>query len=239
MRYDVLALGLLFVAILIGMYRWQVRRDRQRRASLFAGVLDLFETYRVTQTGTDYPRLEGRYRGHKFRLEAVPDILGLRKLPSLWLLATLESPLPWRGSLDLLMRPQNSEVWSPSSRFGHEFRPPESWPQHIAIRTNRPEDVPTLDMVGRHVGWFADPRAKEMLIAPGGVRLTYQADQGRSTHYMVLRQAEFERTALDRTMLRDLLEMAIAIHRDLAAQARTQAGRETIEQNGAIDAARA
>jgi hypothetical protein len=67
---------------------------------------------------------------------------------------------------------------------------------------------------------FDDPRMKELLVAPGGVRLVWQADQGRSAHYLVLRQAEWEKLQIEPDKVRSLLETALAIHRDLLAAAR-------------------
>ena len=220
MRPEIVALGILFVGILIGMAFWQSARTKKARANILNGVLPLFDTYRVTQEGSDFARLDGKYRGYRFKLELIPDMIGLRKLPSLWLLVTLQEKLPWRGSLDLLMRPQNIEFWSPSSQLGHRMTLPKHWPQHMAVNTNRPEEIPAMERLDPYIAIFDDPRMKELLIAPGGVRLVWQADQGRSAHYMVLRQAEWERTQIEPDKVRALLEKTLAIHRDLLVAAR-------------------
>lgn len=233
MRTEILALGILFVGILIGMALWQSARTKKSRANILNSVLPLLDTYRVTQDGSDFARLEGTYRGHKFKIELIPDMVGLRKLPSLWLLLTLQERLPWRGSLDLLMRPQNIEFWSPSSQLGHAMTLPKHWPQHMAVHTNRPEEIPAMERLDPHIAIFDDPRMKELLIAPGGVRLVWQADQGRSAHYMVLRQAEWERLQIEPDKVRSMLETAIAIHRDLLAAAREDGITMPEEDHGA------
>jgi hypothetical protein len=117
------------------------------------------------------------------------------------------------------MRPQGTEFWSPSERLEQPLAVPAGWPPHAAIRSDRPAEAPPLERLARHVGLFGDARVKELLVGPGGSRIVWQANQGRSAHYLVLRQAEFETLALDRDHVRMLLDHAIAIHDDLAAAA--------------------
>jgi hypothetical protein len=58
---------------------------------------------------------------------------------------------------------------------------------------------------------FEDPRAKELVISPRGVRLVYQAAQAERAHYLVLRQARFENSKIDPALAGSLLDRAIAI----------------------------
>jgi hypothetical protein len=226
MRYDLIALGLLFVAILVWMQRRQAARAAASRSDVFRSCLDLFETVHLSQGDGAFPSLSGRYRGREIRLELLVDTLGFRKLPPLWLMLTVPERLPFRGTLDILMRPQGSEFWSPGDRLDHPLAIPAGWPQHAAIRSDRPDAMPPLAAIERHLGLFGDPRVKELLIGPGGLRLVWQANQGRSAHYLVLRQAEFETLELERESLRNLLDRALFIHGDLApnAPAPRQAG---------------
>lgn len=216
MRYDLIALAVAFLAILIWMYRRDRARVRAARGGFFAGSLDLFQSYRVTQDGPDMPVLVGRYRDREFRIEPIIDHINLRKLPSLWLLVTLRAPLPYPGTLDLLVRPQNTEFYSPSAQLPVAIDPPPGWPVHAALRTDRPEAMPPASVLEEHLDFFDDPRAKELLVTPRGIRLVYQAAQAQRSHYLVLRQAEFEDLSLDPDLLKDLMDRAIALHDSLA-----------------------
>lgn len=215
-RWDVLALGLTAVVGLGGLYRYDRERYRRRRAELFADCLPLFERYRVIQEGVGFPVLEGNFQGFAVRLEPVLDTIAMRKLPSLWLLATVLAPLPYGGVLDILMRPQNIEFYSPSERLDHSLKTPPGWPTHAAIRSDDPEHMPPYERLEPHLRLFDDPRVKELLITPRGVRIVYQVWQGERAYYLVLRQAEFHASRIEPDIVRGLLEQAIAIHRSLA-----------------------
>jgi hypothetical protein len=71
----------------------------------------------VEQNGIDFPLLEGIYEGHRVRLEPVIDHMAVRKLPSLWVKTTLFGELPIGGTIDFLVRPQNTEFYSPSDQL--------------------------------------------------------------------------------------------------------------------------
>lgn len=217
MRYDVLALALLLVAVLWLLHRRQRARVRRARGAIFDSVLSLFDRYRVTQDDVDFAVLEGRYRGYDVRLEPIVDHVALRKVPSLWLLVTLRAPVPFGGAFDLLARPQNVEFYSPSATLDHAIAPPPGWPEHASLRTDRPEAMPPQEIMANHIGFFADPKAKEMVVTPKGVRLVYQARQAERSQYLVLRQAEFAEVALAPETVRELLDRAVALYQDLAA----------------------
>lgn len=226
MHYELIALAAAFAAILW----WILARDRARiraaRGALFDACRGLFESCQVTQDGVDMAVLRGRYRGRAFRIDPVIDHVNLRKLPVLWLKVTLLEGGPDEGVLDFLVRPQNTEFYSPSAELPVAIEPPAGWPAHATLRTDRPEAMPPAEVVGRHIGFFDDPRAKELLVTPRGVRLVYQANQARRSHYLVLRQAEFEDLALDPALLGDLMDCAIALHDDLVRDAARRAGRK-------------
>jgi hypothetical protein len=211
MGSPVTVLLLLFAALVVlpALYARDAARARRQRRGFFAESLTLFDRYRVTMTGQAFPVLEGRYRGHDVRLEPVLDDLAWRKLPSLWLKATLFKPNPARSVLDFLMRPQGGEFYSPSGDILHRLPIPESWPQNAILCAERRE-TPLVGLAP-HMTMFADPRAKELVTSPRGVRLVYQAAQAERVHYLVLRQARFENNKADPALVRSLLDRAIAI----------------------------
>ena len=191
MNAHMIAVLVLFaaLAVLPSLYAWDAARARRRRTDFFTDSLALFDCYRVSATGQAFPVLEGRYRGHEVRLEPVLDDMAWRKLPSLWLKATVFKPNPARAVLDFLMRPQGGEFFSPSGDMVHRLPIPPGWPQN-AILCADCKEAPLSGLVS-HMTLFADPRAKELVLTPRGVRLVYQAAQGNRAHYLALRQAKF------------------------------------------------
>jgi len=205
--------------LLFCMQRRHRRRVRAERAAIFAEVLALFDSYRVVQDDIDFPVLTGHYRGHAVRVQPLLDHIAVRKLPSLWLLVSVYRRLPIRGTFDLLARPQNIEFYSPSARLPVALQAPPGWPRHAAIRTDGIHPLPSEQVIGRHLGFFDDPRAKELTVTPRGVRLVYQAAQANRAHYLVLRQAQFEQLTLAPGIVRELLDRAVALLGDLAREA--------------------
>lgn len=217
MRWDVAVAA---AAVLICL-TWLYRRDRRlhgaRRAAFFNDCLSLFEQYRVTQDDIYFPVLEGRYQGYTFRLEPIVDHVVFRKIPSLWLKVTLVAPTRHRGVFDLMMRLQGSEFYSPFGDLAQRVAVPPGWPKDASIASDDPEAMPPMDLLAPHIRVFDDPRMKEMLVTPRGVRLVYQAEQAERVHYMVLRQIEFANEHLSISLARALLNATVELYRSVAA----------------------
>jgi hypothetical protein len=206
-----LLVTLLALVALPWLYGRDMRRARQLRGEFFVNATQLFETYRVTQEGMNYPVLEARYQGLPVRLEPVLDNMGWRKLPSLWLKASLLVPNPARGTLDFLVRPQGIEFYSPSFDFDRHLPVPTSWPQNALLSTLPGAPIPSLERLSTHIEAFDDPKTKELVITPHGLRLVYQAAQAERADYLVLRQATFAEPRVDPALIRILLDRLIAI----------------------------
>jgi hypothetical protein len=215
MRYDVVALVALALLALALAYRRDRTRLRRARGRYFEDCLSLFARPTLSQDDVDFPTLEGAYRGRRVRLQPLVDHVAVRKLPSLWLLLTVFEDLPLKGTLDLLLRPQNVEFYSPSSRLPVTLRPPAGWPAHALLRTDE-DGLPPLERLTPHVAMFDDPKMKELVVTPNGVRLVYQAEQAERAHYAVLRHARFARERLPAAVAQALLDRAIAIVETLA-----------------------
>jgi hypothetical protein len=214
----VLAASAAGIALLTAMHRRNRAAVRRRRSALFEPAYDLFESYRVVQDGIGYPTLDGRYRGRTFHLDAVVDTLTFRKLPVLWLRVSLMDALPGIATLDILVRSQNTEFYSPGNSLQHALPPRPGWPADAVVRTDDPQRVPDIAIVDRHMPVFQRPQTKELLVTAKGVRIVHMLDQARRAEYLVLRQAEFELGTVDKETLRDLMDRAIALHQDLASR---------------------
>ncbi len=217
LRYDIAALAVAAVAALVLVHRRDRARLRRRRAAYFDDCLPLLEGCALSQDDVDFPVLTATYRGRRVRLQPIVDHVAVRKLPSLWLLVTVFEDLPWMATLDLLMRPQNVEFYSPSARLRETLDPPRGWPGHALLRADDAAGLPPLERLTPHMAMFDDPRMKELVVTPKGVRLVYQADQAERAHYAVLRHARFSAERLPAETARRLLDEAVAIIATLTA----------------------
>lgn len=209
-------LAVLFLAILIVMHRRHRAKVKAERGAIFQDALGALERYRVEQDDVNFPVLSGHYRGFEIKLEPVVDHVAARKLPSLWLLATVKAELPQTAALDLLARPLNTEFFSPSSIMEHRLPVPAGFPANLRVSADRLDGLPSEALIANQAALFDDTKMKELVTTPKGVRLVYQLAEAERPYYLVLRQAEFgEHLRLDSALMRRLLDRAIAIIEEL------------------------
>jgi hypothetical protein len=217
LQWDILAFG----AAAILCLAWQYRRDRERqrkvRGGFFANCRALLELSEVAQDNLQFPVLTGRYEGFDVKLEPIVDDMVVRKLPSLWLKVSLIAPVRYAGAFDLLIRPRGMEFFSPAFDLPSEVRLPPGWPADAVIRSDDPASMPPAETVAQHLHLFEDARMKELLIAPRGVRLIYQADQAERSQYAVLRQCKFSEARLAPDLARRLLDAVTSVYHSVAA----------------------
>jgi hypothetical protein len=217
------AVALVGIIVLVMLYRRDRSRLKAQRAKLFDLCLDLFQSYQVTQEGPLYPLLSGRYCDHDIRLEPLIDNMAWRKVPVLWLRATVLKPNSYHGILDLLVRPGGVEVYSPSAELHHHLSLPRGWPEQALLCTDDPSSAPPLELITPHVGIFADQYMKELIVTSRGVRLVRMIWQASRIHYAVFREVKFSETYLDPECAKTLLDTAIGIADALS-------GARTVEQ---------
>ena len=146
------------------------------------------------------------------RIEPHTDSISVRKLPALWLQVSLRDELPVPATLDVMMRPRNVEYWSPFDQLAHELERPANWPPNANLRTDKAEGAGDLRrLIEPHLGFLRDPRGKEILITPRGVRVTLLAAEGERGAYLLQRQAQFSGAPLDPTLVRGLLDRCVAL----------------------------
>jgi hypothetical protein len=225
-RYDIAAFVIAALAALALVYRRDRIRLRQARSAYFDDCRPLFARCSLSQDDVDFPMLEGIYRGRRVRLQPIVDHVALRKLPSLWLLLTVFEELPQDATLDLLLRPQNVEFYSPSARLPVTLALPAGWPAHALLRTDDESRLPPLERLTPHMAMFEDPKMKELVVTPNGVRLVYQAEQAERAHYAVLRHARFTTARLPSALAQELLDRASAIIETLRTPGETDRSHE-------------
>jgi hypothetical protein len=212
---------ILGIAVAIGLairFALRFRQDIHRRANapdaFFAKVKPLIENARYEGEGAvGYPQLVGRYRDLPVRLHPVIDTLAIRKLPALWLLATIPTPLPLRATFDLMMRPAGPTTFSNFDHLPVTLERAPDLPLHAMVRTDDPQHVLPHHVVAPHLDVFDAPWAKELLITPKGLRFVWQVAEADRARYGVFRQAEFGEVVLDLELVRDLLDRLIALRK--------------------------
>jgi hypothetical protein len=203
--------------LLFGALFWmQQRRHRERlrrqRASIWQDCLSLLQGPALIQDDIDFPLLQGYYRNYPVTLEPVADHVGYRKLPQLWLRATVKTTLPVAGVLDLLLRPENTEFYSPAWSLPVNVPLPITWPAHALLRAGCDEGVASLPGLDAHLEMFADPRMKELLISARGIRCVIQLAQGKRADYSVLRRVRFrDALPVPAQRLRELLDRQLSL----------------------------
>jgi hypothetical protein len=115
------------------------------------------------------------------------------------------------------VRPANNEFYSPSWQWDGNLIIPTNWPQHAIIKyLHKPIDKGILE---HHVPTlFEDNMMKELLIMPDFVRLTYMAKQADRGEYLIMRNAVYSETPIEKTLVETLLKQAIAIRQTIESQ---------------------
>lgn len=215
--------GVLLLAIVLGIFLWGMSRRAKKviiesRKGIFDECIEIFSDATITQDSVNYPVLKAQHQGLNITIEPMIDHMAVRKIPALWLMVTIESPVKYSGVLDYLVRPHNHEFYSPSTHLDTRIDIPTNWPQHQALlKTDNINDIPPLDVIGRYVAReFNDTNSKELLITPKGVRIIYLLDQAARSHYMVLRQIVFENDRLEKELVEHLLSTLHELLNDLS-----------------------
>ncbi len=207
------ALGLWLAVRLVS----ESRARTLSRASYFDAVKPLFDGGEARVQPTGFPRMTGRRNGLAFDLQAIPDTLTFRKVPALWVLVTLPEPLPLEATLDLMARPSGNEPFTRFADLAQSLPTPPDLPKDIAIRSDDASRIPPPDLIAAHAAIFDDPRVKELVLSPKGLRLVILAEEADRGRYLIFREAEMGRTPLPPARLEPLLDRLAAIRKDVLA----------------------
>lgn len=209
----------------IALAAWLIRRYRQEKdrgahepARFFARTAGILESERLEETGTiGSLRLAGRYFDVPVQVQAVVDTLAIRRLPSLWLLVTIQEALPLPGRLDFMMRPAGPTTFSNFDLLPHTLDRPAGFPEHGVLRADVERAPFPASILAPHMMLFENMHAKELLVTPTGFRLVWLLAEADRARYGVFRQADFGAVDLDPVLLRELLERLFAIRESVMA----------------------
>jgi hypothetical protein len=211
-------LGLALAALGLWLAFRLHRESRYRtamRAGYFDAVTPLFDGGETRLQPTGFPRMTGRRAGLAFDLQAVPDTLTFRKLPALWVLVTLPEALPLGATIDLMARPSGNEPFTRFATLRQSLPGPPGMPTDIAIRSDDVTRVPASDLLARHADLFADPRVKELVLSPKGLRIVILAEETDRGRYLIFREAEMGRAPFSPSRLKPLLDRLALIRDDV------------------------
>lgn len=217
-----LGLALAALAIWLGLRLIQETRARATaRASYFEAVKSLFDRGETRLEPTGFPRMTGRKGKLAFDLQALPDMLTFRKLPALWVMVTLPEPLPVAATLDLMTRPSGNEPFTRFTTLPQSLPGLPGLPKEVAIRSDDARRVPPESLVLRHADLFDDPKVKELVISPKGLRIVILAEEADRGRFLIFREAEMGRTPLSPARLAPLIDRLAAIRKDVLALTET------------------
>lgn len=197
----------------------QTLRSGRARAAERGAYFDLcagaLTNPRRGQSSAGFPRLAGRQGAWEFDLQAVPDTLTFRKLPALWVLVTLPSPLPLGATLDVMIRPTGTEPFSHFHTLPEQIAVPAGFPEDCAIRTDNPDALLPEAVLRQHLGLFDDARVKELVISPKGLRISFLAEEANRGRYLIFRDAELGRTPLPAARVQPFFGALLDLHADI------------------------
>lgn len=199
---------------------WQARGLRSASAARRAARAGFLDACRglLTDTRTriepdGFARVAGTRGGARLDLRVVPDTLTTRKLPALWLLATLTEPQPLRATWHLMLRPRGVETFSAFDRLPRLLPPQAGLPLDSALRTDAASGLPPAALA-RAVDALGEDRLKEVVLSPRGLRLTVLLEEAHRGRYLIFRDAEMGLRPLPPETLRPLLDALLALRED-------------------------
>jgi hypothetical protein len=206
-----LAAGSVAALTFVGMRGARTARAA-RRAMLddCAGALDRSQ---LSHGADSFPNLAGFYRGREVRVDLLCDTMTIRRLPQLWMRATLLAANPGRPGFAILVRPSGmgSEFYSLTSSFEHPLAAPPGFPTEVLIRGDDGAEALLVELADTLRAILADPHVKEVAVTPRGVRILRQAGEGKRGDHLLLRQSVFENAGVPRQDLAAVLEQLEAI----------------------------
>ena len=181
-------------------------KQRATRSNILEQCAELLEHGVVTHGADGFPILEGRHAGRFVRAELIADTMTIRRLPQLWLSLTRIEPRPVNCEFAALMRPSGTEFYSLTAGYEYMLEPPAGVPAEILIRGTKPAAQAHLDHIGSLISRIvSEPKVKEIGVTKKGLRLVWQASEGRRGEHLILRQSVFDEAQVSHSNFARLL----------------------------------
>ena len=208
--FAVLAAGLL---VWLARAQWQAAaRRKAARAGYFADVAGLFDRVVTRIQPNGFARMTGHLGAYAFDLQAVPDSLTFRKLPALWVMVTVTEPQTSSGEAHIMARANGQESFSTHAQMPVSVHLPPGFPPDCTLRCTDPAALPAPEVLAMIAPLFSDPKVKEAILSPKGIRLVVLAEEGDRANYLIFRDAELGRTPFAPQRLHHLLSTLADLH---------------------------
>ena len=213
------AVAVVFAYFIIKRTMAKAERQRQIPNLLFAEVAALFTNVEI-KAGESLGShvLNGIYKEQQFEIKTITDTLNTRKLPSLWLMITLKSPIPITHTLNMMLRSAGPTTFSNFDFLPTILPTPPGFPAQAVLHSDKDRPPFDLNLMRPLLIYFNNPRAKEFLATPNGLRLVTQLGEAERARYLVAREARFESMTIDAIETRQALELLLALKNDLQQQ---------------------
>lgn len=208
------------VLLIVGLVTvvWMAMRDHTALRNSRRGILDAcklqIDGARITHGGDDFPNLHGFWRGQRVHAAIIPDTMTIRRLPQLWLSLTYFEERPNLPEFAVLVRPAGTEFYSLTSQFDHRLDTPRGFPYEVLIRGNGQAAQALLNRTSAVLTKIlSDPKVKEVAVTSRGMRLVWQAGEGRRGEHLLLRQSVFDGDGVSAQDFSYLLDQIQALSR--------------------------
>jgi hypothetical protein len=183
------------------------RSERAARHGLLDPCAQVLDSAEIRHRRDGFPKLVGWHRGRRAHVELIPDTMVPRRLPQLWVSVTVMHELAGVPSLAILVRPAGYEFYSLTGRLTYALDPPAALPREILIRgSDARAELLLRQLTPQLAAALAEPRVKEVAITNKGLRIIFQAREGRRGEHLLLRQAVFDNASVPASDLAKLLE---------------------------------
>lgn len=176
---------------------WMAIRDHAALRASRRGILDACTSHLdgafISHGGDDFPSLHGMLHGQRVHAALVPDTMTIRRLPQLWLSLTYFEQRPQLPEFAVLVRPAGTEFYSLTSQYDHRLNAPRGLPDEVLLRGSGHGAQALLDRTAPALAIILkDPKVKEVAVTARGLRLVWQANEGRRGEHLLLRQSVFD-----------------------------------------------
>ncbi len=194
------SISYIILALAIGAISWALWQDVERRKMRRIAFERQIEEI-VAKSLHDWQRspkdsygtytYEGEWRDHHAQIRLIIDNLATRKLPVIWLSLSLFQTTKLKGTYDLMNRPAGVNSFSNFHQLPFHLKKPTGFEGQVELRSdwqNMPSDiVPSVQLY-----FMKEPKAKEFLATPKGVRMIWTLMEADRARYGIFREASFE-----------------------------------------------
>jgi hypothetical protein len=190
---------------------WRGQTAASGRAAMLRSCVSLLTEAVHGKDGTGYGTLEGRFAGVPVAVRLIPEAVAFRRLPQLWLSVSVHRPTGFAGTVDILRRVAGAEFYAPATDLPVRYAVPPTWPGETLVRGSPGAESIVADAASPVAEILTEPRVKEILLTPRGVRIVSQVCEGDRGAYLLLRESRFSLVSVDPDSLRSLLLKATAL----------------------------